>query len=154
MRQYAGVARVGSVATHSWAGRSRRRPAWPAAAERRLLGIGALTALLCLAVLVLLLGIRPHAHGARLDLVVLACAPVAVFGRRWPLPVLGLAVAAAVAEVISGGTSLLASLMLGLARDAGAAGLPRWRWRRGDSGSRSRRRGCPTWRPRSRPRPS
>ena len=75
--------------------------------------------------MVLLLSMPPHARGARLDLAVLACAPVAVFGRRWPLPVLGLAVAAAVAEVTSGSTSLLLSLMLGLAGYTVAAGLPR-----------------------------
>jgi signal transduction histidine kinase len=125
MRQHGAVATVGYVVTLSSAGRSRRR-AWPAAAERRPLGLGALTALLCLAVLVLLLGIHPHARGARLDLAVLACVPLAVFGRRWPLPVLGLATDAAVAQVTSGNASLLVSLMLGLAGYAVAAGLPRW----------------------------
>src|SRR5215472_15297883 len=124
MRENGVVATVGNVVTHSSAGRSPRRPAWRAPAERRLLG--AVTALLCLAVMLLLLRIQPHARGARLDLVVLACAPVAVFGRRWPLPVLGLAVDAAVAQVLSGGTSLLASLMLGLAGYVCAVGLPRW----------------------------
>jgi signal transduction histidine kinase len=126
MRQNGLVATVGNVVTHPSAAGSPRRPTRPAPAERRLLGPGAVTALLCLAVIVLLLAIQPHARGARLDLAVLACAPVAVFGRRWPLPVLGLAVDAAVAEAMSGGTSLLASLMLGLAGYVVAAGLPRW----------------------------
>jgi signal transduction histidine kinase len=126
MRQHGAVATVGYVVTHSPAAGPRRRPAWPAAAERRPLGLGALAALLGLAVMILLLRIQPHARGARLDLAVLACVPVAVFGRRWPLPILGLAVDAAVAQVSSGGTSLLASLMLGLAGYVVAAGLPRW----------------------------
>jgi signal transduction histidine kinase len=120
------VATVGYVVTQSPAAGPWRRRAWSAAAERRLLGLGALTALLCLAVMALLLKTQPHARGARLDLAVLACAPVAIFGRRWPLPVLGLAVDAAVAQAMSGGQSLLASLLLGLAGYAVAAGLPRW----------------------------
>jgi hypothetical protein len=68
MRQNGVVAAVGNVVTRSSAAGSPRRPAWPAPAERRLLGLGAVTALLCLTVIALLLATQPHARGARLDL--------------------------------------------------------------------------------------
>ena len=53
------------------------------------------------------------------------CIPVISFGRRWPLPVLALASAAAAAQVASGTASLLVSLVLGVAGYTVAVGVPR-----------------------------
>jgi signal transduction histidine kinase len=89
------------------------------------LGLVALTALAGLAVIALLLTLPPHARRPGLDLAVLVCVPVLAFGRRWPLPVLGVATALATVQMGSGSSSLALSLMLGVAGYIVAAGLPR-----------------------------
>src|SRR5258708_36660368 len=66
-----------------------------------------------------------HARGPRLVLAILMCIPVISLGKRWPLSVLGLAIAAAAAQMTSGGASLLMILVLGLAGYTVGAGVPR-----------------------------
>ena len=53
------------------------------------------------------------------------CIPAIAFGRRWPLPVLALASAAAAVQMATGTASLLLSLVLGVAGYTVAAGVPR-----------------------------
>jgi signal transduction histidine kinase len=92
---------------------------------RQRLGLAALMALVWLSALAWLITLPVHARGPRLDLALLACAPVAAFGRRWPLPMLGLATAVGAAQMAGGRPALPLSLMLGLAGYRVAAGVPR-----------------------------
>ena len=109
--------------TNSPAARPRRALA---ITGRQRLGAGAaLTALACAAAVALVIIQLGHAPGPRLDAAVLVCIPVISFGRRWPLPVLALASAAAAAQVASGTASLLVSLVLGVAGYTVAVGVPR-----------------------------
>ena len=100
------------------------RPPWlPALNERQQLGLSvALTALACIALVINRLG---HAPATRLGLAGVVCIPAISFGRRWPLPVLALASAAAAAQMASGTTTLMVSLVLGIAGYAVAVGVPR-----------------------------
>ena len=98
----------------------------PAVTERQRLGLAAaLTAVACLAAIALVLTLPMHARGPRLVLAILMCIPVISLGKRWPLSVLGLAIAAAAAQMTSGGASLLMILVLGLAGYTVGAGVPR-----------------------------
>jgi signal transduction histidine kinase len=111
------------VSSKSPAARPPRRPAITA---RQRLGLAAaLTAVACAAAIALVIIKLGHARGPSLDLAVLPCIPVLAFGRRWPLPVLALASAAAAAQMASGTGSLLMSLVLGVAGYTVAAGVPR-----------------------------
>ncbi|HEY2306149.1 MAG TPA: histidine kinase [Streptosporangiaceae bacterium] len=115
------------MSTNSPAARPPRPPLLPAITGRRRPGLAAaLAALACAAAIALVIIQLGHVPGPRLDLAVLMCIPVLSFGRRWPLPVLALAsAAAAAAQVASGTTSLLVSLVLGVAGYTVAAGVPR-----------------------------
>ncbi len=97
----------------------------PKISESQRLGIAAVIALICLTAVAVVLSLPPHASGPKLDLIILPCVPVMVAGRRWPLPVLGLATALACAQLASGSSSLLVSVMLGLAGYGTGAGVPR-----------------------------
>ena len=101
-------------------------PLLPAITERQRLGLAAaLTALAAAAAIALVIIQLKHARGPTLDLAVLVCIPAISFGRRWPLPVLALASAAAAAQMALGTTSLLVGLVLGVAGYAVAVGVPR-----------------------------
>jgi signal transduction histidine kinase len=114
------------VSTNSSAPRPARPLRLPAITERQWLGLAtALSALACAAAIGLVIVHLGHARGPSLDPAVLPCIPVLAFGRRWPLPVLALASAAAAAQVASGTGSLLMSLVLGVAGYTVAAGVPR-----------------------------
>ena len=103
-----------------------RPPLLPAITERQRLGLAAaLTALAGAAAIALVIIQLEHARGPRLDLAVLVCIPAISFGRRWPLPVLALASAAAAAQMALGTTSLLVGLVLGVAGYTVAVGVPR-----------------------------
>jgi signal transduction histidine kinase len=111
------------VPTNSPAARPRRALA---ITERQRLGLAAaLTALVGAVAIALVIVQRGAAHGPRLDPAVLPCIPVIAFGRRWPLPVLALASAAAAAQMATGITSLLVGLVLGAAGYTVAVGVPR-----------------------------
>jgi signal transduction histidine kinase len=114
------------VSTNSPAGGSPRPPALLTIIERHRLGLAGLTVIACLTVIALVLRLSVHARGPGLDLALLPCVPLAAaFGRRWPLPVLGLATALATVQMGSGSSSLALSLMLGVAGYTVAGGLPR-----------------------------
>ncbi|MGA2528068.1 MAG: sensor histidine kinase [Acidimicrobiales bacterium] len=82
--------------------------------ERHWLAIVVLAALVGLATIVLALEPRPRDGGARLTLALLACGPMVLL-RRWPLPVLIAAVAAAGVVIASGTAPLPVAVLLGLA---------------------------------------
>ena len=86
--------------------------------------MGALTILTGLVALDLAVGPDPHRGGQRILLALVACAPIVVL-RRWPLPVLVVAVAATGTEMGLGNASLPLSVMLGLATYLTASQLPR-----------------------------
>ena len=114
------------MANSSSAARPPRPPLLPAITERQRLGLaGALTMLVCVAAIALVIIQPGHARGPKLELAVLMCIPAISFGRRWPLPVLGLASAAAAAQMATGTASLLVSLVLGVAGYTVAANVPR-----------------------------
>jgi signal transduction histidine kinase len=114
------------VPTNSPAARPPRPPLLPAITERQRPGLAAaLTALASAAAIALLIIQLGHRHGPRHDLAVLMCLPAISFGRRWPLPVLALATAATAAQMASGATSPLMSLVLGVAGYTVAVGVPR-----------------------------
>ncbi len=66
-----------------------------------------------------------HMPGPGLGVAVLISLPVISFGRRWPLPFLAVATAAAAAQMSLGTPSLLLGLVLGVAGYAVAADVPR-----------------------------
>ena len=113
------------MSTNSSAGRPPRPPLLSAITERPRLGLAAPPALVCVAAIALAISQLQHAVGPKLDLVVPICIAAISFGRRWPLPVLALASAAAAAQIALGATSLLVSLMLGVAGYTVAVGVPR-----------------------------
>ena len=88
---------------------------WPVAfSERQWLGIVVLAALAGLATIVLALGLHPSEGGPRLTLALAACGPMLLL-RRWSLPVLAAAVAAAAVVMASGAAPLPLAVLLGLA---------------------------------------
>jgi len=105
-----------------------RRPIPAVLTERQWLVITVLVALAGLATLTLVLRLQGPGplRGASPGLfpVLLACVPVVVL-RRWPLPVLAAAAAAAGVEMAWGNPSLPLGAMLGLATYFAAARLPR-----------------------------
>src|SRR5260370_8752192 len=126
MRWQGAVATVGYVSTNSSVAGSPRPPVMPAVTERQRLGLAAaLTAVACLAAIALVLTLPMHARGPRLVLAILMCIPVTSLAKPCPLSVLGLAIAAAAAQMTSGGASLLLILVLGLAGYTVGAGVPR-----------------------------
>ena len=68
--------------------------------------------------------VRSPRAGPAHPFVLVACFPIAVM-RRWPLPVLAVAAAAASVEMVCGGASLPLGLLLGLATYLVATQLPR-----------------------------
>ena len=82
--------------------------------ERHWLAIVVLAALVGLATIVLALEPHPREGGARLTLALVACGPMLLL-RRWPLPVLAAAVAAAAVVIASGVAPLPLAVLLGLA---------------------------------------
>jgi len=121
------VTTVGYVPPNSSATRRPRPPLLPAITERQRLGLAtALTALAGVAAIALVIVQLRHAHGpGGPGLAVLMCIPVIAFGSRWPLPVLALASAAAAAQMATGTTSPLVSLVLGVSGYTVAVGIPR-----------------------------
>jgi signal transduction histidine kinase len=102
-----------------------RPPLWAAITERQRLGLAAALTLACAAAIALVIIQPGHARGPKLELAVVMCIPAISLGRRWPLPVLALASAAAAAQMASGTTSLLLGLVLGVAGYIVAVGVPR-----------------------------
>jgi signal transduction histidine kinase len=102
-----------------------RPPTLLTATKQFRLGLSVLAGLAYLAAITLVLSRSVHPRGPALDLVVLVCVPIVVFGRRWPLPVLGVVTALAAVPMALGTPSLAASLILGVAGYLVAAGLPR-----------------------------
>jgi len=119
------VATVGYVLTNPSTARLPRPPALLLVTKRFRHGLPVLSALVFVAGLALKLSLSGPARGAGLELGVLVYMPVVAFGRRWPLPVLGVVAALAAAPMALGATSLAASLALGLAGYLVAVGLPR-----------------------------
>jgi signal transduction histidine kinase len=129
MRSAEALITVGVVASNYPAkGASLRRV--PAAfSERQWLAMVVLTACTVLAVLALRVGQGPHDAGPRLILTPLL-APLVVYTpivvlRRWPLPVVAVAVAATGLAVALGKASLPLGIVLGLALYFAASRLPR-----------------------------
>jgi signal transduction histidine kinase len=88
-------------------------------------GLPVLCSLVYVAGIALKLTLSGPNRGPGLELGIMVCMPVVAFGRRWPLPVLAVVTALAVAPMALGAPSLAASLALGLAGYQVAAGLPR-----------------------------
>ena len=82
--------------------------------ERHWLAVVVVAALVGLATIVLALEPHPGEGGARLTLALVACGPMLLL-RRWPLPVLAAAVAAAAVVIASGVAPLPLAVLLGLA---------------------------------------
>jgi signal transduction histidine kinase len=82
--------------------------------ERHWFAIVFLAAFVGLATIVLALEPHPGEGGARLTLALVACGPMLLL-RRWPLPVLAAAVAAAAVVIASGTAPLPLAALLGLA---------------------------------------
>ncbi len=99
-----------------------RPPRLPAFTKRRRLGLAAAVVALGCAVAIMRL---KHTPAPGLGMAVLISLTVISFGRRWPLPFLAVATAAAAAEVSLGTPSLLVGLVLGVAGYAVAADVPR-----------------------------
>jgi signal transduction histidine kinase len=114
------------VPANSSAAGPPRPPLLQAITRRQRLGLAAalmgLAAAAAITLVILHLG---HARGPGLSLAVLFCIPAIAFGRRWPLPVLALASAAAAVQMVSGAMSLLVSTVLAVAGYVVAVGVPR-----------------------------
>jgi signal transduction histidine kinase len=114
------------VPANSSAAGPPRPPLLQAITRRQRLGLAAalmgLAAAAAITLVILHLG---HARGPGLSLAVLFCIPAIAFGRRWPLPVLALASAAAAVQMVSGAMSLLVSAVLAVAGYVVAVGVPR-----------------------------
>jgi signal transduction histidine kinase len=119
------VATVGYVSTNPSAAGLPRPPALLLVSKRFRYGLPVLCALVFVAAVALKLSLSGPTRGPGLELGITVCMPVVAFGRRWPLPVLGVVTALAVAPMALGATSLAASLALGLAGYLAAVGLPR-----------------------------
>jgi signal transduction histidine kinase len=119
------VATVGYVLTKPSTAGVSRPPALLLVTKRLQPGLPVLFALVYLTGIALKLTLSGPTRGPGLELAVTVVMPVVAFGRRWPLPVLGVVTALAVAPMALGATSLAASLALGLAGYLVAAGLPR-----------------------------
>jgi signal transduction histidine kinase len=114
------------VSTNSSATGPPRKPLARALAGREVLGLAATMMLrACLSVVATVVSHPAHAPGAKLELGILLCVPLLSLGSRWPLPVLALATALASVQMAYGATSLLVSLVLGVAGYSAAASLPR-----------------------------
>jgi signal transduction histidine kinase len=124
MPRRSAIATVGYVSTNPSATGPPRPSALLSAAKSLRPVLVGLTALPGLAIAVLLVR-AGHAPGPRLNLVILPCLPVVALGKRWPLPVLAMVTALASAQAAFGYSSLVLSLMLGVAGYMVAAGLPR-----------------------------
>jgi hypothetical protein len=103
------------VPPHSPATRPPRLPLLPAVTERQRIGLAALTALVGAAAIALVIIHLQDGPGPRLGLAVLPCIPAIAFGSRWPLLLLALASVGAAAQMATGTTSLLVSLVLSVA---------------------------------------
>jgi len=125
MRQRDTLATVGYVVPNSAAAGPPQTSILPAFSAGQRLGLAALTVLASVGVFTLLVRLPSDGHMAGLPLAVVAFAPLAARGRRWPLPVLGLVTAASAAQLAAGGASLAVSLMVGVAGYKVAAGIPR-----------------------------
>jgi signal transduction histidine kinase len=119
------VATVGYVLTNPSTAGLPRPPALLLVTKRFRHGLAVLCALTYVAGIVLKLSLSGPTRGPGLELGVLVCMPVVAFGKRWPLPVLGVVTALAIAPMALGAPSLAASLALSLAGYLVAAGLPR-----------------------------
>jgi signal transduction histidine kinase len=119
------VATVGYVSTNPSTAGVSRPPALLLVTKRLQPGLPVLFALVYLTGIALKLTLSGPTRGPGLELAVMVVMPVVAFGRRWPLPVLGVVTALAVAPMALGAPSLAASLALGLAGYLVAAGLPR-----------------------------
>jgi len=119
------VATVGYVLTNPSTAGVSRPPALLLVTKRLQPGLPVLFALVYLTGIALKLTLSGPARGPWLVLAVTVVMPVVALGRRWPLPVLGVVTALAVAPMALGAASLAASLALGVAGYLVAAGLPR-----------------------------
>jgi signal transduction histidine kinase len=119
------VATVGYVVTNPPAAGVPRPPALVLVSKRFRYGLPVLCALVYVAAVALKFTLSGPTRGPGLELGIMVCMPVVAFGRRWPLPVLAVVTALAVAPMALGAPSLAASLALGLAGYQVAAGLPR-----------------------------
>jgi signal transduction histidine kinase len=88
-----------------------RPPALAGLSERQWFGLGALAVWTTLTGLTVLLGTHPHDRTRGLLLAVLACGPLLVL-RRWPVPILAVAVSAATIQMALGNTSPPLGVML------------------------------------------
>ena len=103
-----------------------RLPLLAAIPERQRLALAAaLAALACAAAIALVITQLGKPHGPGPNLAVLMCIPAITIGRRWPLPVLALASAAAAVQMATGTASLLLGVVLGAAGYTAAVGIPR-----------------------------
>jgi signal transduction histidine kinase len=93
-------------------------------AESQWLATVALAAIAGAVLLTMVAGPGVHQRGGRLLIPLLACIPVIVL-RRWPLPVLGVATAAAGIVVAWGSASFSFGVLVGLALYFSVLGLPR-----------------------------
>jgi signal transduction histidine kinase len=119
------VATVGYVVTNPSTAGLPRPPALLLVTKRFRYGLPLLCALVYVAGIALKLSLSGPTRGPGLELAVMVVMPVVAFGRRWPLPVLGVVTALGAAPMALGAPSLAASLALGLAGYLVAVGLPR-----------------------------
>lgn len=92
--------------------------------ERHWLAIVVLAAFAALALTAIALTPYPREGGIRLSVALVACGPILLL-RRWPLPVLAVAVVASALVITSGTAPLPLAVLLGLATYLVASRLPR-----------------------------
>jgi signal transduction histidine kinase len=95
------------------AGASPKPPALARLSENQWFALTALATCSTLAALALVLGTQPHERGSRVLLALLVCGPILVL-RRWPLPILAVAVAVTASEMALGFVPLPLAFLLGL----------------------------------------
>ncbi len=115
---------VGIVSGDDLASRPPRAPLAARLSESQWLAASTLIMCAALAVFATAIGPFPHERAPRFFLAVVACGPI-IWLRRWPLPVLAVAVAATELVMVSGAVSLPLMFLLGLAVYFAASRLPR-----------------------------
>ena len=114
------------VVNDSLAGAPPRPPALARLSERQWFALCALAAWATLTGLTVVLGTHPHDRARGLLLALLACGPLLVL-RRWPVPILAVAVSAATIQMALGNTSPPLGVMLGFTAYLTASRLERRR---------------------------
>jgi signal transduction histidine kinase len=106
------------------AGASRRPPALARLSQNQWFALTILATCSTLAALALVLGTEPHGRSSRILLALLVCGPILAL-RRWPAPILAVAVALTATEMALGFVPLPLGFLLGLTAYFTASSLER-----------------------------